>query len=116
MGIFQLRKRPCSHPTSGMAASDRSGFDREREGAFDHLVRRTDRVILGVAIRALREDAGYQQGDMASQLGIPQSVLSKIESAQREVTYLELRAICAVVNVSVGDFVADLEALLVNPS
>lgn len=95
-----------------MTTADRSGFHREREGAFDHLVARRDRRRLGGVLRTVREEAGLQQGDVAARLDVPQSVLSKIESGHREVTVLELRVICAALNVSLADFVAQLDERL----
>lgn len=92
-----------------MTASDQSGLAREREGAFDHLIERRDRRRLGALLRAARAGTGLQQGDLAARLDVPQSVLSKIESGQREVTVLEVRVICAALNVSVAEFVAQLD-------
>lgn len=92
-----------------MTGSDRSGLGREREGAFDHLIARRDRQRLGAVLRAVREESGLQQGDLAARLDVPQSVLSKIEAAHREVTVLELRVICAALNVSLADVVAQLD-------
>ena len=92
-----------------MSAPKSSGTSREREGAFDHLIQRRDRRRLGALVRAARERAGLQQGDLAARLGVPQSVLSKIESGYREVTVLELRAICSALGVSLNDIVMRLD-------
>lgn len=92
-----------------MTVSDQSGLGREREGAFDHLIGRRDRRRLGAVLRAAREQAGLQQGDLAARLDVPQSVLSKIEAGHREVTVLELRVICAELDVSLADLVVQLD-------
>lgn len=95
-----------------MAAADESGVAREREGAFDHLVRRRDRLRLGAVLRAVRDQAGLQQGELAARLDVPQSVLSKIESGHREVTVLELRVICTALNISLADVMVELDGRL----
>lgn len=61
-------------------------------------------------VRVAREQAGLQQGDLADRLGVPQSVLSKIEAAHREVTMLELRVICAALSLTLVDFAGKLES------
>lgn len=110
--IFQFRKEMGDDHNRSMVVSDESGFAREREGAFDHLVKRRDRLRLGGVLRSFREEAGLQQGDLASRLDVPQSVLSKIESGHREVTMLEVRVICGALNVSVAKFVVQLDERL----
>jgi len=92
-----------------MAASDLSGTAREREGAFDHLIKRRDRQQLGVVLRGIRKAAGVSQGDLATRLGVAQSVLSKIEAGHREVTVLELRVICAALGVALADVMRNFE-------
>jgi transcriptional regulator with XRE-family HTH domain len=45
-------------------------------------------------------------------LGQPQSFVSKYESGERRLDVLELRQVCAVVGVSLADFVRRLERAL----
>lgn len=92
-----------------MVASDESGFARDRKGAFDHLIERGDRRRLAMLLRSVREQAGLSQGDLAARLGVAQSVLSKIEAGYREVTVLELRVMCAALNVPLADFMRNLD-------
>lgn len=92
--------------------SDRSGLHREREGAFDRLITRQERRQLGVLLRAVRVEAGLQQGDLAERLGVPQAVLSKIEGGYRGIEVLELRAICMALDLSLETFVRRLEDAL----
>ncbi len=63
-------------------------------------------------VRLAREQARLSQGDFADRLGVPQSVLSKIEAAHREVTVLELRVICEALGLSLTEFVEKVETAL----
>jgi transcriptional regulator with XRE-family HTH domain len=77
--------------------------------AFDGVVSRQDRDRLALLLRHARREARLQQQDLAARLGIPVSVLSKMETGHRGVDVLELRAICLALRVSFVDFVAKLE-------
>jgi ribosome-binding protein aMBF1 (putative translation factor) len=59
-------------------------------------------------VRQLRIDAGLRQADLARRLGEPQSFVSRYESGERRLDVLELRQICSVLGVSLGDFVKRL--------
>lgn len=61
-------------------------------------------------VRRLRVDAGLRQADLARKLGEPQSFVSRYESGERRLDVLELRYICAVLGVSLADFIKELEA------
>ena len=56
-------------------------------------------------LRNIRQKKGLRQIDMAKQLGVPQSFVSKYESGERGLDILELRRICGIVGVSLTDFV-----------
>lgn len=60
-------------------------------------------------VRQLRLDAGLRQADLARKLGEPQSFVSRYESGERRLDVLELRQICAVLGVSLADFIKRLE-------
>lgn len=93
-------------------AADSSSLRREREGAFDHLITREERKRLGTLLRELRVEAGLQQADLADRLRVPQAVLSKMEGGHRAVEVLELRAVCAALDISLEAFARRLEAAL----
>ena len=60
-------------------------------------------------VRQMRLDAGLRQTDLARKLGEPQSFVSRYESGERRLDVLELRQICAVLGVSLADFIRRLE-------
>jgi len=60
-------------------------------------------------VRQMRLDAGLRQADLAEKLRQPQSFVSRYESGERRLDVLELRQICAVLGVSLGEFVRRLE-------
>ena len=60
-------------------------------------------------VRQMRLDAGLRQADLAEKLRQPQSFVSRYESGERRLDVLELRQICAVLGVSLGEFVRQLE-------
>lgn len=78
-------------------------------GAFDRHIPRRDRDRLGALLREARTEAGLQQRELAGRLGVPNSVLSKLEAGERTLDVLELRAICAALHLSPADFLQRLE-------
>ena len=72
---------------------------------------RNQRVLLGL-LRSVREEAGLRQEDIAKRLGKPQSFVSKFESGERRLDILELREVCSVLGISLGDFVRKLERVV----
>jgi transcriptional regulator with XRE-family HTH domain len=67
---------------------------------------------LQLLLRQMRAEAGLTQTEIAQRLGQPQSFVSKYESGERRLDVLELRQVCAVVGVSLADFVRRLERAL----
>jgi transcriptional regulator with XRE-family HTH domain len=63
-------------------------------------------------IRQARSNAGVGQAELGARIGKPQSFVSKIESGERRVDVLELRAICRALDLPFGDFVQTLDAAL----
>jgi len=57
----------------------------------------------------MRLDAGLRQADLAERLRKPQSFVSRYESGERRLDVLELWQICAVLGVSLAEFVRRLE-------
>lgn len=63
-------------------------------------------------LKELREKSSIRQIDMAEQLDVPQSLISKYESGTRNLDILELRRICQLLGISLQDFVKKLEEKL----
>ena len=55
-------------------------------------------------LKSVRAQAELTQKELASLLGKPQSYVSKYESGERKLDYLEVREICKFCNVSISDF------------
>ena len=68
--------------------------------------------VLVKLIRDARVEAGVTQVDLAQQLGIDQSVISKIEHGQRRIDVIELKRFCDALHISLSDFVSRLEVNL----
>lgn len=60
-------------------------------------------------LRQLREDAGVRQVDLAEQLGVPQSFISKYESGERRLDVIETSAIARALGTTLADVVRRLE-------
>ena len=60
-------------------------------------------------LRDIRADAGVTQAELASRLGVPQSVISKYESGERRLDILELRQVCKALGLGLADLVRRLE-------
>ncbi|MGA2000383.1 MAG: helix-turn-helix transcriptional regulator [Terriglobales bacterium] len=63
-------------------------------------------------LRQMRVEAGLRQVDLARLLDAPQSFISKYESGERRLDVIEFRQVCNALEVSIGDAVRQLEALL----
>jgi transcriptional regulator with XRE-family HTH domain len=69
----------------------------------------TDEIIIGSMLRRLRMDRGVSQEAMATAIGIPQTIVSRIERGARRITVSELRLACEVLGVSMAEFAAEFE-------
>lgn len=65
--------------------------------------------ILLELLYQLRVSAGFKQIELADKLGVPQSFVSKVESGERRLDIIELRYLLSKVNMSLSEFVAELE-------
>lgn len=70
------------------------------------------REKLLLVLRELRKKSAIRQVDLANQLDVPQSFISKYESGARNLDILELRRICQLMGISLQDFVKTLEESL----
>lgn len=71
-----------------------------------------EQKLLQELLRKLRSEANLTQKDLAVRLGEPQSYVSKYESGERRLDFLEIRHLCAQFGISVSDFSKRLEALI----
>jgi len=62
--------------------------------------------------RELRTEAGIRQVDLAERLGRPQSFVSKYESGEKNLTFLEVKEVCQALGISLTKFVKRFEASL----
>ena len=60
----------------------------------------------------LRMSSGLRQLDLAEQLGVPQSFVSKIESGERRIDLIELREICIALGSNLTEFINEFEKAL----
>ena len=63
-------------------------------------------------LKEMRQKSGIRQIELAKQLDVPQSFISKYESGDRRLDILELRRICQIFGISLGDFIRQLEEKL----
>lgn len=76
------------------------------------MLRSTDHTILLRLLKEERMNSGLRQVDLAKRLGVHQSFVSKYEVGERRLDVLELKAICTVFGLSLGDFIIQLETEL----
>ncbi len=60
-------------------------------------------------LRAYRERAGLTQSEVAAELGVPQSYVSKYETGERRLDFTETAAVCGVLGVSIVEFAKTFE-------
>ena len=60
-------------------------------------------------LRELRDAAGLRQIDLAKRLGRPQSFVSKYESGEKNLDFLEVREVCEALGVPLVEFVRRFE-------
>lgn len=63
-------------------------------------------------LREARVAAGLHQAELAAKLHRPQSFVSKYERGERRLDLLELREVCAALNIPLVEFVKRLEESL----
>lgn len=74
----------------------------------------TEKQLFRALLRQTRESKGLTQVQLAARLGKPQSYVSKIESGDRSMDLIEVRAYCVACDVVFIDFVRTLESNLLS--
>ena len=64
-------------------------------------------------LRTKREERGLTQKQLAGMLGLPQSYVSKIETCERRMDFIELRSICNPTGISAVDFTQEVETEII---
>jgi transcriptional regulator with XRE-family HTH domain len=75
-------------------------------------IRKSDYLAVARLLKDARERSALTQLDVAKQLGVPQSFVSKYESGERRLDLLEVRRICLVLNTGLVDLVGKVESML----
>lgn len=83
---------------------------------MDKTIHSKNYKILINLLRSKREERGITQTQLAELLGIEQAVLSKIETYERRLDIIELRTICAAMNISFINFIVEVESLFLPES
>jgi transcriptional regulator with XRE-family HTH domain len=69
----------------------------------------TQKRKLRKLLRDLREEAGLRQVDVATRMKRPQSFVSKYESGEMSLGFLEVKQLSRILGVSFADFVRRYE-------
>lgn len=70
----------------------------------------SDKHKLCQLFRELRNEVGIRQVDLAMRLGRPQSFVSKYESGEKTLTFLEVKEVCQALGITLKEFVKRFEA------
>jgi transcriptional regulator with XRE-family HTH domain len=68
-----------------------------------------DQVVLGRALRALRDRAGITQGDLAVRIGIDLTYVSHVERGKRGVRWHTVMRFLRALDASLGDLTTAIE-------
>ena len=63
-----------------------------------------DRTKLRALLKYLRKDAGLTQVELSNALGKPQSYVSKYETGERKLDYVEISDVCKVLGITMEKF------------
>ncbi len=64
----------------------------------------SEQIVFRDSLKAVRKDAGLSQYELATKLNKPQSYVSKYESGERKLDYLEVRTICLNCDITLFEF------------
>jgi transcriptional regulator with XRE-family HTH domain len=69
-----------------------------------------EQLVLQELLKRLRVERSLTQDQLAAKLNTPQSFISKYESGERHLDFVELNIICQVLELSITDFSTLYEA------
>ena len=72
--------------------------------------RQRERKILLEVLRELRRQRNFTQDQLAKSMGVKQAFVSKYETGERRLDFLDLVAICDVLGISIVKFAEKFEA------
>jgi transcriptional regulator with XRE-family HTH domain len=75
---------------------------------MDQQSRKEQGETLAALLTDIRTQHGHSQQWLADRVGLQQTAISKIERGQKEPSFLEVRDLCAAMNVSLTDFIRAL--------
>jgi len=61
-------------------------------------------------LRDMRREAGLRQSELADRLGRPQSFVSKYESGQRRLDFVEVERVCKALGASLRELISRIES------
>ena len=65
--------------------------------------------VLRARLKEARLEGGWTQSDLARALGEPQSFVSKYETGERRLTFVEVLRLCRVLRLDVGELARNLQ-------
>jgi transcriptional regulator with XRE-family HTH domain len=65
----------------------------------------SDSEKLQILLKNLRREIGLRQADLAKRLNRPQSYISKYESGEKTLSFLEVREVCEALGFSLQEFI-----------
>jgi transcriptional regulator with XRE-family HTH domain len=82
---------------------------------MDQQSRKEQGETLAALLTDIRTQHGHSQQWLADRVGLQQTAISKIECGTKEPSFLEVRDLCAAMNVSLTDFIRALGERLGTP-
>jgi transcriptional regulator with XRE-family HTH domain len=76
---------------------------------MDKAIHSAAQLALCRLLRQHREQAGLRQVDVAARIDEPQSFVSKYESGERRLDFIELEQICDAIGINVIELITELK-------
>jgi transcriptional regulator with XRE-family HTH domain len=79
---------------------------------LSHSLHSDEYEILVTLLKTVRKEVGLTQVEIATRLGVEQSLISKVERRERRLDVAELRAFCIALGIDLSEFISRFEAAL----